>query len=169
LTFPTAWSIGRSIALSRSKKIDPVATLLNEHNGVLLFRGKISSVARRVAKGFTRGTVSLIPASRDSDPLSENDNSGSTSLLVEFENENLCATLKQTGCEDRPLAVCPDLICFLDMANGAPLGVSDYKFGLRVSVVALRSPPVWTTQKGLKMGGPAAFGYVLVVAGSILW
>lgn len=47
---------------------------------------------------------------------------------------------------------------FLDLANGAPLGISDYKYGLRVSVVALRSPPVWTTEKGLEMGGPRAFG-----------
>lgn len=58
------------------------------------------------------------------------------------------------------LAVCPDLITLLDKANGAPLGISDYKYGLRVSVVALRSPPVWTTPRGLEMGGPKAFGYV---------
>ena len=59
------------------------------------------------------------------------------------------------------LAVCPDLITLLDKANGAPLGISDYKYGLRVSVVALRSPPVWTSERGLEMGGPRAFGYVL--------
>jgi DUF917 family protein len=135
-----------------------VTTLLQEQNGVLLFRGKISSVTRHVAKGFTRGTVLLASSSQDSQQLSEDDVSSSPSLLVEFENENLCAILKQKGEEDKVLAVCPDLICFLDMANGAPLGVSDYKFGLRVSVVALRSPPIWTTDKGLEMGGPAAFG-----------
>ncbi|KPI41319.1 Hydantoin utilization protein A [Cyphellophora attinorum] len=157
-SYSLAWSIGRSIALARSRKIDPVTTLLQEQNGVLLFRGKISSVTRHVAKGFTRGTVLLASSSQDSQQSSEDDVSSSPSLLVEFENENLCAILKQKGEEDKVLAVCPDLICFLDMANGAPLGVSDYKFGLRVSVVALRSPPMWTTDKGLKMGGPAAFG-----------
>jgi DUF917 family protein len=138
-----------------------VSTLLQEQNGVLLFRGKISSVTRRVAKGFTRGTVLLTSSLQDSQQQSKDDVSSSPSLLVEFENENLCAILKQKGEEDKLLAVCPDLICFLDMANGAPLGVSDYKFGLRVSVVALRSPPIWTTDKGLAMGGPAACGYVL--------
>jgi DUF917 family protein len=56
------------------------------------------------------------------------------------------------------LAVCPDLITFLDKANGAPLGISDYKYGLRVSVVALRAPPIWTSERGLEMGGPKAFG-----------
>lgn len=157
-----AWCIGRSIALSRSKKIDPVTALLKEQNGALLFRGKIISVVRHVAKGFTRGSVLLSAFSEEStSPSSGEHNSSATSLAVEFENENLCAVLKQEGEADKLLAVCPDLICFLDMANGAPLGISDYKYGLRVSVVALRAPPVWTTERGLKMGGPSAFGYVL--------
>lgn len=48
------------------------------------------------------------------------------------------------------------------MANSAPLGVTDYKYGLRVSVIALRAPPQWVTPEGLKMGGPRAFGYVYI-------
>ncbi|KAK2030244.1 hypothetical protein LX32DRAFT_559167 [Colletotrichum zoysiae] len=149
-SFSLAWSIGRSIAVSRSQKLDPVTMLLKEQNGVLLFRGKITSVTRQVARGFTRGSVLLSP--------SDGNTSSSTSLLVEFENENLCAVLKQEGQENKAIAVVPDLICFLDIANGAPLGISDYKFGLRVSVVALRAPPIWATEEGLKMGGPSAFG-----------
>lgn len=89
-------------------------------------------------------------------------------MFVEFENENLSAVLRDSGVEgegegdrgDKVLAVCPDLIQFLDMANGAPLGVSDYKYGLRVSVIALRSPPQWLTPEGLALGGPRAFGLV---------
>lgn len=46
------------------------------------------------------------------------------------------------------------------MANGAPLGVADYRYGLRVSVIALRSPPEWLSEKGLELGGPRAFGFV---------
>jgi hypothetical protein len=46
------------------------------------------------------------------------------------------------------------------MANGAPLGVFEYKYGFRVWVIALRSPPQWLTPEGLKVGGPRAFGYV---------
>ena len=114
---------------------------------------------RHVAKGFTRGSVLLSSFSEESTPPSDRDSlSSGTSLAVEFENENLCAVLKQESEEDKLLAICPDLIGFLDMANGTPLGVSDYKFGLRISVVALRAPPVWTTEKGLKMGGSSAFG-----------
>ncbi|KUJ20906.1 uncharacterized protein LY89DRAFT_694593 [Mollisia scopiformis] len=152
-SFSHAWTIGRSIALSRSLKLDPVTSILKSEHGVLLFTGKIISVTRHVAEGFTRGSVLL---SSISDTPSSS--SSTTSLLVDFENENLSAILKEDGKEDQLLAICPDLITFLDKANGAPLGISDYKYGLRVSVIALRAPPVWATERGLEMGGPRAFG-----------
>lgn len=149
----TAWSIGRSIALSRSLKQDPVTSLLNEEHGVLLFSGKITSVTRHVASGFTRGSVILSSITDTPSP-----SASTTSLLVDFENENLSATLITPGSADRLLAVCPDLITFLDKANGAPLGISDYRYGLRVSVIALKAPLVWTDERGLELGGPKAFG-----------
>ncbi len=111
-------------------------------------------MTRHVGSGFTRGSVILSPLT-DSLPASI---STSTSLLVDFENENLSAILREDEKEDTVLAVCPDLITFLDKANGAPLGISDYKYGLRVSVIALQAPPIWTSGRGLEMGGPKAFG-----------
>ncbi|TVY30036.1 putative D-/L-hydantoinase subunit A [Lachnellula hyalina] len=155
-SFSHAWQIGRAIALSRSLKQDPLTSLLASEDGILLFSGKIISVTRSVSEGFTRGSVLLEPFSESlSSPTT---NSSSSTLFIEFENENLSAILRNEGEEDKVLAVCPDLITLLDKSNGAPLGISDYKYGLRVSVVALRSPPVWTTDKGLEMGGPKAFG-----------
>lgn len=151
MTFSIAWNIGRTIALARSQKKDPISALLQAERGVLLFNGKIISVTRHVAEGFTRGSVLLEPASIDGDINS------STSLWVDFENENLVAIERTLGKEDKVLACCPDLITFLDMANGAPLGISDYKYGLRVSVIALPAPPVWRTERGMEMGGPRAF------------
>ena len=148
-SFSHAWCIGRSIALSRSLKLDPVVTLLKEENGVLLFTGKIISVTRDVSEGFTRGSVLLDSTTSSLAPTQ--------SLFVEFENENLSAVLKIPGQDDKVLACCPDLITFLDIANGAPLGIADYKYGLRVSVIALKAPPMWTTERGLEMGGPRAF------------
>ncbi|KAJ5042715.1 uncharacterized protein L3040_004112 [Drepanopeziza brunnea f. sp. 'multigermtubi'] len=155
-SFSHAWMIGRTIALSRSLKQDPVNSLLESEHGTLLFTGKIICVTRRVAEGFTRGHVLLESFSESlaSDPVT----SSSSSLLVDFENENLSAILRTSEQPDRVLAVCPDLITFLDIANGAPLGISDYKYGLRVNVIALRAPPMWLTGRGLEMGGPKAFG-----------
>ncbi|RDW87443.1 hypothetical protein BP5796_03137 [Coleophoma crateriformis] len=149
-SYSYAWNIGRTIALARFLKKDIVSSLLESESGVLLFSGKIIAVKRHVAQGFTRGSVLLEQTSVEGG-LPPN------SLSVEFENENLVAIEKSNGKKDRVLACCPDLITFLDMANGAPLGISDYKYGLRVNVIALPAPPVWTTPEGLKMGGPQAF------------
>ncbi|RDW73346.1 hypothetical protein BP6252_07253 [Coleophoma cylindrospora] len=150
-SYSYAWNIGRTIALARFLKKDIVSSLLESESGVLLFSGKIIEVKRHVAQGFTRGSV-LLEQTPVEGGLSPN------SLSVEFENENLVAIEKSNGKKDRVLACCPDLITFLDMANGAPLGISDYKYGLRVNVIALPAPPVWTTPEGLEMGGPQAFG-----------
>lgn len=154
-----AWTIGRSIALSRSLKLDPILDLLATQNGTLLFTGKIISVSRHVGSGFTRGSVIL--EAFPSPNQNQNQNLFNSTLKVDFENENLTAILRPKGGEEKLLAICPDLITFLDQANGAPLGVSDYRYGLRVSVIALKSPPVWTSVEGLVMGGPRAFGYVI--------
>ncbi|KAJ8065044.1 hypothetical protein OCU04_005758 [Sclerotinia nivalis] len=156
-SYSWAWQIGRSIAIARAKKVDPVKDLMQSQSGTLLFTGKVVSVTRKVAEGFTRGSVLLDYVAGSTSNTAVGDQSTS-SLYVEFENENLCAILKTPGKDDIVLAVCPDLIVFLDIANGAPLGISDYKYGLRVSVIALKAPAVWTTEEGLKMGGPRAFG-----------
>lgn len=137
---------------------------------LLLGAGKITSVTRTVGEGFTKGRVLVSPEQSAA--------SSAASLLVTFENENLCCCVataataatstttgrRMPGREDREVLLdadvccCPDLITLLDRANGAPLGVADYRYGVKVSVVALRAPPVWTTEEGLRMGGPAAFG-----------
>ncbi|KAH8897630.1 hypothetical protein GQ53DRAFT_837492 [Thozetella sp. PMI_491] len=153
-SFSYAWTIGYTLALSRCRKQDPAMNLVREHNGAILFSGKIVSVTRTVSKGFTRGSVLLESSEEDGISKSEK----KSLLHVDFENENLCALRKDHGQEYKVVAVCPDLITFLDKANGAPLGISDYKYGLRVSVIALRAPPFWVSEQGLKVGGPTAFG-----------
>lgn len=52
----------------------------------------------------------------------------------------------------------PDLIMILDIYTGENLGVQDYRYGLKVAVMAMAPHPVWTTKRGLEVGGPKAFG-----------
>jgi DUF917 family protein len=118
--------------LSRQLKVDPVINLLQEQNGVLLFSGKITSVERHVGAGFTRGSV-MLEAHSNFVPAN-------STLCVDFENENLNAILKQSGKDEQLLAICPDLITFLDKANGAPLGVSDYKYVFHILVGLISGP-----------------------------
>jgi len=70
----------------------------------------------------------------------------------------------------------PDLIAVLDNQSGAALGTpgksplhpktkgeiltTDYKYGLRVLIIAVTAAPQWTdTQRGLDIGSLSAFGY----------
>ena len=64
----------------------------------------------------------------------------------------------------------PDLICVLDSVSGEAIGTESLRYGQRVSVVALPSPAIHRTPKGLAHVGPRAFGhdvdYVSVFKGS---
>ncbi len=58
------------------------------------------------------------------------------------------------------IASVPDLICVLDDESGRALGVPEFKYGYRVTVVGIACSPRWTeTPAGLEIGGPSAFGY----------
>jgi DUF917 family protein len=58
------------------------------------------------------------------------------------------------------VASVPDLISVIDANSGKSLGVPEYKYGYRVVVLGITCSPRWSdTERGLKIGGPEAFGY----------
>jgi DUF917 family protein len=64
------------------------------------------------------------------------------------------------GWRDGSVAVTtPDLICVPDSASGEAIGTESLRYGQRVSVIALPSPQIHRTAKGLQHVGPRAFGY----------
>ncbi|KAI0777763.1 DUF917-domain-containing protein [Trametes elegans] len=162
-----AWRIGRAIALSRKHndlKGIPQA-ILELQNGACLFIGKIVDVQREVRKGFTWGKVTIVPLQEEEE---EDGSSGpgftipvkpDDRLVIPFQNENLYAYIESASGEKTIHVTVPDLITVLDSQNGAALGTPDYRYGLRVTVIALAGHPSWTTTpEGLACGGPAAFG-----------
>ena len=80
---------------------------------------------------------------------------------VPFKNENLLAEHTVDG-HSTVVAGVPDLIAVLDTGSGEALGTPDYKYGLRVLVMAINAAPQWTdTPRGLELGALPAFGYDL--------
>ncbi|KZT10328.1 DUF917-domain-containing protein [Laetiporus sulphureus 93-53] len=164
-----AWHIGRAVALCRKKndlKGIPAA-ILELQNGACLFIGKIVDVQREVRKGFTWGSVTIVPLLEDE----EEDSGDATSapvayayrpedrLIIPFQNENLYAYVESPNGDKKILVTVPDLITVVDSQNGAALGTPDYRYGLRVTVIAMAAEPKWTTTpEGLACGGPSAFG-----------
>jgi len=146
LTVTKAIGIGRRVRTAQRRHEDPVAAILDEGKGLLLFRGKVVDVARRTTEGYLRGRAAIEGLDEDR----------GARLEIAFQNEWVVA--RRDGV---PLAMSPDLICVLDTVSGEAFGTETIGYGRRVSVVALPAPPVFLTPKGLEHVGPRAFGYDL--------
>ncbi|HVC53191.1 MAG TPA: DUF917 domain-containing protein [Stellaceae bacterium] len=149
-TVTKAIGIGSRVRAARREHADPVAAILDEAGGKILFRGKVVDVARRTTEGFLRGTARI-------DGL---DNDRGARLDLSFQNEWVVAW-RDDGAGRTPAAMSPDLICVLDSVSGNAFGTETIRYGMRVTVIALPAPAVFLTPKGLEHVGPRAFGYDL--------
>lgn len=147
-----AWRIGRAVQLARVEKQDLVDGILSVYPGRRIVSGKIARVVRDVVGAFTTGSADIVPFAGSG--------TASDAVRVVFQNENI--SLSRVGHPPLPAAVLasvPDLLCLLDAEDGRALGTQDYRYGLRVHVIALVGSPQWTQGVGLQNGGPRAFGY----------
>lgn len=90
-------------------------------------------------------------------------------MVIPFQNEFLYAALSDAaGSEASQEVVCtvPDLISILDQ-DGEALGSQDLRYGLRVNVIALPAHPLWKSERGLAVGGPAGFGLKMPAVGVV--
>lgn len=170
-TCSLAWRIGRCIATCEANnRLSSVAEAIVEEAGgaetaKILFRGKIVAVERRLVKGHSYGTVH-IAAFDDNDQDEEQSRDKSKPLVsggtlkIPFKNENIFAEHTSEDGTTRIIASVPDLIAILDNGSGRALGVPEFKYGYRVTVIGITCSPRWTeVQAGLDIGGPKAFGY----------
>lgn len=143
-TITQAINLGRAVHTARQRHEDPIETVLNQERGRKLFRGKIVDVLRRTTDGYLRGAADMEGLDEDR----------GRSYRVEFQNEFLVGRL------DGVIQVTtPELICILDSVSGEAVGSERLRYGQRVTVVALPSPAIFLTPKGLIHTGPRAFGY----------
>ena len=145
-TTSKAIGIGRRVREAQRLHADPIAAVLDEAQGKILFRGKIVDVARRTTEGFLRGTTRVEGLDEDR----------GANLELAFQNEWVVAWRDGT-----PIAMSPDLICVLDTISGNAFGTETIRYGMRVTVIALPAPAMFLTPKGLENVGPRAFGYDL--------
>lgn len=170
-TCSLAWRIGRCIAMAEATNtMSRVAEAIVEEAGgeksaKILFRGKIVAVERRLFKGHSYGEITIAGIAGDDDDAPENRGrmaavvSGGT-LKIPFKNENILAEHTDDEGNKSVIASVPDLIAVLDTESGKALGVPEFKYGYRVTVLGITCSPRWTeTEMGLKIGGPEAFGY----------
>ncbi|THH28580.1 hypothetical protein EUX98_g5611 [Antrodiella citrinella] len=166
-TVSQAWRLGRAISLCRKRNNFKgiAAAILEVQNGRCIFVGKIIEVQREVRKGFTWGSVTIAPLSQDEEEdggvvQHETISTGlEDRLVIPFQNENLCVYLERPGETRETIVTVPDLIAVLDSQTGSALMTPEYKYGLRVTVIAIAGDAKWSqTSEGLACGGPSAFG-----------
>ncbi len=145
-TVSQAWRLGEIVARARENKEDPIAAILTQEGGQCLFRGKIVDVERWTTGGFARGRLTMAGF----------DAQANRTLHIEFQNENLIATL-----DDAPVATVPDLICIVDSETGRPISTEEIRYGLRVTVLGIPCSPLLRTPEALAVIGPRAFGYTV--------
>jgi len=143
-TTSRAIAIGRRVREAERLHADPIAAVLDEAEGKLLFRGKVVDVERRTTEGFLRGRAMMEGLDEDR----------GSRLELAFQNEWVVAWRDGT-----PVVMSPDLICVLDSISGNAFGTETVRYGMRASVIALPAPPVFLMPKGLLHVGPKAFGY----------
>lgn len=121
----------------------PEEEFLKLSQGYKLFKGKITDVLREIRGAFNFGKVILEGIQEDKGRQAH----------VEFQNENLTATV-----EGKIVATTPDLICLVDTETFVPVTTDALKYGKRVLVVGLQCFPMWRTPEGLELVGPRYFG-----------
>jgi DUF917 family protein len=139
--------VGATIREARARHADPFAALadalagtLYEH-GEVVYEGKVADVLRRTVDGFARGSARIEPFD------------GGPPLELTFQNEHLVARIG-----GRVRAIVPDLICVLDAETAEPITTEQLRYGQRVRVFAISTPPVMRSPEALAVFGPAAFG-----------
>lgn len=143
-TTTKAIALGRAVRAAQRAHADPVQAILDAEDGRLLFRGKVSDIARRTTEGFLRGEAAF-------DGL---EGWRGATCRIAFQNEWAVAWM-----DGEPLVMTPDLICVLDTVSGEAIGTETLRYGQRVTVIALRAPAVFLSPRGLELVGPRAFGY----------
>jgi DUF917 family protein len=133
-----ATSIGAAL---RTAGLDGV---LDVTGGTRLVSGTVTDVDRRTAGGFARGTVTVEGTGDDA----------SRGVIVHVQNENLLA--EEAGA---PLAMVPDLITICDEGSNEAIPTERIRYGQRVVVIGIPCDPVWRTTDGLRIVGPARFGF----------
>ncbi|KAJ5785200.1 uncharacterized protein N7503_010412 [Penicillium pulvis] len=152
-TVSLAWWIGRAVALEKNIN-DKAQRIIDEVGGsesaAILGQGKVIGVERVLKTGHTYGVLNVDGTLSDGTKAA---------IKIPFKNENAFVEAVSNG-QSKILASVPDLIAVIDAETGAGLGTPEYKYGLKVFIIAIAASPRWTdTKRGMELGGPGSMGF----------
>jgi DUF917 family protein len=145
-TLTRSLRVGMAIREERDRGGDPVRAAASALDGWLLFTGLVTRKEWESRDGYMFG-------------MSHIEGTGAyagRAMRVWFKNENLVTWL-----DDVPLVTGPDLVMILDKESGEPYTNNRLAEGHHVAVMGSVAPEQYRTEAGLRMLGPAHFGFDL--------
>ncbi len=127
-----AQEIGRVLRETKEAGGDVASAICDDKEGKVLFRGHISDYTCETRDGFNFGEIHLKKGERDYTD---------EAYRIWFKNENIISY--RNGEVD---VIAPDLICMIN-GEGNPMTTPNFEVGDKMTVIALPSPEIWTTQK----------------------
>ena len=143
-TLTKSIELGKAVSEAVKRGEDPIEAIIKTTNGFLLFKGIVKSNEWEDKGGFMYGTSTIEGVDKYS---------GST-MKIWYKNENLMAWK-----DNKVAATCPDLICVVDSETGEGITNDKLSKGMKVTVIGMKAPEAWRTEKGLKVLSPKHFGF----------
>jgi uncharacterized protein len=131
-------TVSQAVRLGELLRLEGVQGICRSAAGRLLGTGVITGIDQSIRDGFLSGNFIVEHAGG--------------AIVVEYRNEFLAAY--QGG---NVLACTPEIIIPVEEDSGHPITSESLQYGLRVSLLALPSPDIWTTPEGLALVGPEIF------------
>jgi hypothetical protein len=143
-TLSRCLKIGRLIRTSRQAGQDPVAEIVKELSGWLLFEGKVSKKDWEDKEGYYWGTHTI---------AGEGDFTGKE-FKIWFKNENHISWL-----DGKPYVTSPDILTVVDRETGEPYANPAIAEGQHTAVIGLHAVEQFRSPKGIDILGPRHFGF----------
>jgi DUF917 family protein len=143
-TLTRCHALGRVMREARERSQDPIAAVIGEVDGYLLFEGTVVSKEWEDRDGYLYGTTTVSGVDRFA---------GHT-LRIWFMNENHITWL-----DGEPWVTSPDLVVVADRQTGEAYLNASIDAGCEISVVGIRGWEAFRSERGLSCAGPRHFGY----------
>lgn len=142
-TLSRALALGQGIRRAREARGNIAESVAKSGGGYVAFEGQVSSFQIQSKGGFSQGELEI---------AGRNHWSGRR-YRIQIKNENMASWL-----DDELHVTIPELICVINLDEGAVLTNINHALGMSVAVIILPAPVPFTTEEGLRVFGPAYLG-----------
>jgi uncharacterized protein len=136
--------IGKAYRLAVESHQDPIQAVMEAGKGYELFSGQVSDYDWADKGGYLVGDVEIGGSSRYQ----------GQKYRLAYKNENLISWR-----DGKVSVTSPDIITMVETATGKAILNPDFRKGQEVTIIGIPAPAPWRTAAGLRVCGPAHFGY----------